>query len=45
LVEEVSEYPFLRNRMSAAKKTSGMFLWKLLTFDLWHKTFIEREFN
>ena len=42
LVEKISAYQFLKDKMGAAKKTSGWFLWNLLTFDLWHKIFIER---
>ena len=43
LVEKINEYPFLEGKMNAVKKTQGWFLWNLLTFDLWHKLFIDRN--
>jgi asparagine synthase (glutamine-hydrolysing) len=43
LVEKINEYPFLEGKMNAVKRTQGWPLWNLLTFDLWHKLFIDRN--
>ena len=43
LVEEINEYPFLKGKTSAVKRTQDWFSWNLLTFDLWHKLFIDRN--
>lgn len=43
LLKKISTHQFLKDKMGAAKRTSGWFIWNLLTFDLWHKMFIERK--
>jgi len=42
LVERVNEYPFLGSRTRVARRIQDWFLWSLLTFDLWHKLFIDQ---
>lgn len=42
LVEKIDEYGSLEGRTSVVKKTPEWVLWNLLTFDLWHKLFIDR---
>jgi len=43
LVEEINEYPFLKGKTSVVKGPQDWFLWSLLTFDLWHKLFIDQN--
>jgi asparagine synthase (glutamine-hydrolysing) len=41
LVEKMNEYQFLKGKGSTIKNTQDWFLWNFLTFDLWHKLFID----
>jgi len=43
LVEKINAYPFLGGSTSIVKRTQNRLLWNLLTFDLWHKLFIDRN--
>jgi len=42
LAEQANVYPFLKGRANMVKKNPSWSLWNLLTFDIWHKIFIDQ---
>jgi len=41
-IEKLNKYPFLEGKGSTVKNAQDWFLWNFLTFDLWHKLFIDQ---